>query len=127
MTHRIWAYGSLREGMYNWRALRMGKPITTSILKGYAMFGLGEFPACVKGKGKIVAELFEIDEETFQRIDQMERGANYISEIASDDMLNEGLIYFQTTKPDYCVPVPDGDWVKFVEAERHRYELQGGK
>ena len=112
-THKIWAYGSLREGEYNHKRMRLGKPITTSILKGFDLYDLGIFPACTKGKGKIVAELFEIDEQTFQMIDAMERGEGYYSELATDQMFNQGDIYLVPLKPSNKI-VESGDWVEYL-------------
>jgi gamma-glutamylcyclotransferase (GGCT)/AIG2-like uncharacterized protein YtfP len=120
----IWAYGSLREGMYNHKNMKLSKPITTSILGGFDLYSLGSYPACVKGKSKVVVELFEVDEQTFSRIDNMERGAGYYSELATDQMFNQGIIYLLPKTPRDCQLVKDGDWVAFVGADRKRYALQ---
>ena len=76
---RIAVYGSLRKGCYNNRWLGNAKYIETFTVTGFALYDLGFYPAAVEQKGSsIVIEIWEVDDDTFKRIDNMEIGAGYI-------------------------------------------------
>jgi len=81
------SYGSLRKGFWNHTRFGLGEPIATSTVKG-SMFmnaSLG-YPWLFNEEdakameAKIIdytVELFDVDEEKFNRIDMMEQGSGY--------------------------------------------------
>jgi len=113
---KIFVYGSLRKGMYNYSYFADGlNHLETKELKGYRMHSLGAYPFVVEDPDKsIVVDVMEV-EPTFKRhIDNMEFGAGYrAKEETLDD--HEGTIYyFETPRPNTS-EVENGDWVKYKE------------
>ena len=84
---RIFVYGSLREGMYNYDRYLKGHVLSNKVgyVKGelYAIKGV-RYPALLEGKDRIVGEIIEVDDPSIlQIIDELEE---YFGE---DDINNE--------------------------------------
>ncbi len=82
MSKYLLVFGSLRKTSkrgYNFD--RFGKGTQTFITKfeldGYDMYSLSSYPAICPGKGKIVVELHEVQDEAADLIEDMEVGAGY--------------------------------------------------
>lgn len=72
---RLFVYGSLRKGRYNYDLYLKNK--SQFVQKAYIRADLyslkgKEYPAIVQGKNMVLGEIFEVDQETFDRMDVME-------------------------------------------------------
>lgn len=82
---RIFVYGSLRKGHYNYDAYLKDKStfISYGYVKGdlYTIEGV-IYPALVEGEGTVIGEIYEVSEEVLKAIDELE---NYVE----NDSTNE--------------------------------------
>lgn len=75
MTHRLFVYGTLLRGEPNHELLRgssfLGETATAS---GFRLLDCGSYPGMVRaaGAGSVCGELWEIDEDTLRRVDELE-------------------------------------------------------
>lgn len=111
----VLVYGSLRSKSsrgYNFGRLGPQKYLRTITLEGYALHDLGAYPAvCESPKGSVVFELHEVDDQTYERLTQMEVGASYHMKQVT---LPEGpaTIYMMSADRLKSRPkVESGDWV----------------
>lgn len=110
---RVFLYGSLREGEYNFGRLGHQKPLyTTKTSQGYLLVSLGAYPAMVPiGDRSVVGEVHEIEDSQLPRFDAMEFGAGYTRELI---LLEDGKLVWGYVMP--WTPwmegriVPSGDW-----------------
>lgn len=82
---RVFVYGSLREGHYNYDKYLKDKSkfISYGYVKGdlYTIEGV-IYPALIEGEGKVIGEIYEVSEEVSKAIDELE---SYVK----DDPSNE--------------------------------------
>jgi gamma-glutamylcyclotransferase (GGCT)/AIG2-like uncharacterized protein YtfP len=109
-------YGSLRRGLHNYQQFKPNlKYRFTAWLSGFQLFSLGDFPFAIKSGNdadKVLIEVFEIEDEiTRRKIDELEVGFGYHSEVVLIEDV-EIKIYLFTDKANYP-QVQGGDWVKF--------------
>lgn len=127
----IAVYGSLRKGLHLHHMLgHIKKTIGTGRLGGYELYDTGfGFPTMVKGQGEVVVELYEIKDECFKNIHQVEHNAGYT-------MMNQNIIINnQNTLINYFIMSPEevlkyfgkeikkvehGDWNKHI-SEGYRW------
>lgn len=120
--HRICFYGSLKQGFYNRDRFdnHFGesaiKHLKNTELKGFRMYDLGPYPACVKTGNEsdtIQVELVEVSSRCKEYIDMMEFGAGYhIEHVIIDDI--PAIIYVfngNYIKESYSI-VENGNWQK---------------
>lgn len=102
--HIIAVYGSLKRGKYNHREGM--KHVGDSSIRG-SMFMCYSYPhlypenRCVPEQViEYPVELYEVDEDMFNRLDRMERVAGYLGEVLSftltDGTVKEATIWFKT-------------------------------
>jgi gamma-glutamylcyclotransferase (GGCT)/AIG2-like uncharacterized protein YtfP len=80
MSHRVFVYGSLLSGFWNHRLIEDGGGKLVgrgSTEKGFALIDLGAFPGAVRGEGRVVGEVWEVNDATFQRLDQLESNGSF--------------------------------------------------
>lgn len=75
----ILAYGTLREGHYNFDRFEGVKKIATINIDGYQLYDLGAYPMILPDENakNLVVDLLEVSEQTKGFIDRMEIGAGY--------------------------------------------------
>lgn len=78
MTHRVLVYGSLKQGFGNHRLLEHVPCLDNNVTFTGTMKSLGGYP-CVTQHGStvITGELYEVDDATLQRLDQLEGHPHY--------------------------------------------------
>jgi gamma-glutamylcyclotransferase (GGCT)/AIG2-like uncharacterized protein YtfP len=78
----IAVYGSLKRGKYNHDFyLKDAKKLGEIDVIG-TMYLVSSYPALVDdGENEYVAEVYEVDDETFESLDRMESGAGYVQKI----------------------------------------------
>ena len=108
----ILVYGSLRKDHYNNAIIKRGRLIGTTKMRGWDMYSFGSFPAIVKGEGEVVVEAWEVPEDEFNAIDNMELGAGYLRGIATVSVEGEeleGFFWYYAHAPNDR-KVEGGDW-----------------
>lgn len=119
---QVAVYGSLRQTMGNHRLLE-GQPFvgTTVTKRPYSMYSLGGFPKVdlLGDDSQIVVEIYDVDEETHRRLDQLEgyRGPGesnfYDCTKVELEQFGSALMYHIDGSTN-DVPVPNGDWVAYM-------------
>lgn len=134
---RIFVYGSLRKGMYNYHQYLEDKSIF--IQKGFvkgALFSIKgvEYPALLEGDSYVLGEIYEIDEVVEQQLDKLEGYSPYsteneyekkIRDIYDEDMqfLYPLSVYMfnmekDTHKSIIKNKIPSGDYVAYQKTKR---------
>ena len=125
MTKIIITYGTLRrEGTNHNYYLREGsqdiKFLGEGKIKGFDLYDLGCYPAITKGEGEVVAEIYEISEDIFKTINNMEKGVGYNSKEVIVNGI-KGTIWFfkEETLKLYgdAKKIEQGDYLKFKDEE----------
>lgn len=78
--HRIFVYGSLKQGFCNHRLLETSTFVTSTrtLSRVYEMISLGFYPAVYPGGvHAIEGELYEVDEKTLEQLDRLESNGYY--------------------------------------------------
>lgn len=97
---RIFVYGSLREGHYNYDAYLKGKSqfISYGYVKGdlYTIEGV-TYPALIEGEGTVIGEIYEVNVEVAKAIDELESyvegdPSNEYNRILCDIMDEQGKV-----------------------------------
>jgi len=115
----IAVYGSLRFGHGNWRALLNCNPVKTEVVNiPFRMISLGSFPGLIPSTENtdITVELYEVDQETYNRIQQLEGYPNFYQKAIIATSLGELEIYVLLS-PRYAVNptfVENGDWNTYL-------------
>lgn len=124
-------YGTLRSGQgnYRWSVARdNGAEFDGEhVIPGYKMYSLGGYPFVAPSNdadASIVVELYKLsDPDIIRSIHRMEIGAGYdTATIEVNDQ--QYTLYYQHNNNYGYTEVPNGDWVKFVEARRKQYETK---
>lgn len=114
----IFVYGSLRRGHYNHTRIGLDNAVfvkETRTQPNYTLVDLGAYPALLAvGNTSVVGEIYHVDDELFERIDRMEKGAGYYaSVIALDDFGGTtGWLMAPRLGREIGVVVKSGDWNK---------------
>ena len=123
MEKTVVVYGSLRKKDYNYS--RIGMHNNTEFLgegeiEGYKLYSLGMYPCIYPSKDKsdkVIVEVYNVNETTFNRIDWMEKGAGYTSKEENVKLDNgeeiKGTVYIYRTKPTEDRVIKGGDWIKY--------------
>lgn len=113
-------YGSLRKGMYNYRAFSSNMDyLETVVVTGFKLFSLGAYPCAIKTGNeddKLTVDLFKVTGEDEHRIDRMEKGASYKYDELEFNGKKFGIYVFPSDALNRLSDrnVPEGDWVKFL-------------
>lgn len=109
---KILAYGTLREGQYNFDRIKSTfgehsiKRVESLSIEGYDMYNMGPFPCVTKGGGKIQVEMLELSDNAADAIERMELGAGY-----EPIMIGEAKMYIYSDVEGYD-KIESGDWIK---------------
>jgi len=114
---RVFVYGSLLSGLHNHGALRDSVCIKKDeIAKGFLMFDIGNIPACIhtgKSWDVIMGEVYEVNKETFNRLDRLEGFPSFYDRIEYK-MLEKPVWIYIHRKISQIVPlVASGDWREY--------------
>lgn len=113
-SHYLAVFGSLRATSsrgYNLNRCGPQRFIRMLKLEGWTLHSLGAYPAIAPGRGTLVAELHEVDDETFQTVRLMERGAGYSERVLTlDDGIEATIFYMPASQLVGRPKVESGDW-----------------
>lgn len=94
MSRQVTVYGSLKKNKYNHYVLGDCKFIKNTKVKG-TMYLVSSYPALVNsGENYYDAEIYEIDEQSYDRVYSMEMNSSYI--------LIDGVFYADEYLSKYC-------------------------
>lgn len=117
---RIVVYGLLREGMPLWERYLKGRArfLGRTRVKGYDMYALS-YPWAVKGYGEIVVEIFDVPDEIFEVVDEIERSAGYERTRVVVPGFGEAYMWLAhyDIVPENAKRVEHGDFVKWIIEE----------
>lgn len=111
---RLLAYGTLREGDYNFERIReaLGEESLFKIgetrLKGYKMHNLGYYPAITPAgpESEVVCDILEASDKAMLYIDYMESSAGYRKKETE-----QGSFYFIPWDLSRYPAIDTGDWL----------------
>lgn len=117
MKNKVFVYGTLKRGFGNYeRILENSSTFLgeyTSKEK-YSMLNFGPFPGVLlNGKGKIKGEVFEVDNNTFKRLDELEGYPHFYNRLEIDTIYGKAWMYYVSRDDEYTRDrdlVADGDW-----------------
>jgi gamma-glutamylcyclotransferase (GGCT)/AIG2-like uncharacterized protein YtfP len=112
---RIAVYGSLRKGQYNWRSWggeEVFKYIGTTKIDGFDLFPLGHgiYPGIQPGNGKVVVDIYDVEDRVYEGLNRMETGANYEPITIKIDE-NDVVIWEYKGRTVGYIRIEDGDWI----------------
>ena len=130
---KLFVYGTLRKGRYNYDIYLKDNSqfLQEAYIKGtlYSLKGK-VYPAIVEGDSMVLGEIFEVDQETFDRMDEMEgyvpgRFENEYDKVETDILDAQGNVidrlpvYWYNVKPEYQKALLDqviesGDYVAYM-------------
>lgn len=113
----VFVYGSLKKGFFNHSLIDenpRNRLIRKGFVTGYKLYLLWSYPGIkpASPEDKIFVELYSLTDEVFERIDRLERGANYTTVKVEDDAGKEGLLYVYNGEVKEENLVPSGNWTK---------------
>lgn len=130
MKTPIFVYGTLRTGLHNYNRILKGNvsEAVEAKLENFDMYSIGgAYPAIVAGKGEVVGELIEVNDEhydeTMRALDHLEgyfprdkRNSMYLRETltvtTADGEKVEAYVYLWN-RPVPATHIPSGDWVDY--------------
>lgn len=116
-------YGTLRKGFHNHVLLEGSKFLgETKTEPKFNMYGNLIPWITNNGDTSIAIEVYEVEEETFQRLDWLEGYPNYYDRQVIDTEFGEAWIYFRwyTAAEN---KISSGDWKKFQKS-RYTYDVE---
>lgn len=115
---KIWAYGYIRKGGPMHHNYDLGDPIRKVRMKGLDMYTYGDFPRAVKGTGSIIAEMYDVDDDTFESMNGIEIGAGYKPVKANGAVI---WIYQHIDRLKDMEKIEHGDWIRWDKENHRRY------
>ena len=117
MDNLVAVYGTLRQNHGNHRILNKS-PLSCEKIFGWSMYSMGGFPGCVKSDGEadyIVVELYDIDDETLRRLNQLEgytEGEDnwFYDRVSVGTSLGEAFMYTWAGSLNQDTRIYHGDW-----------------
>ena len=104
----VFTYGTLLKGERNHHLIDDNDYVCDATVNGFIMFNLGRYPGIYHGNGTILGEIYLVDDETLNKLDELEEeGSLYIREIVKAKSLDkeyEVYIYVynkEVSNPDY--------------------------
>jgi gamma-glutamylcyclotransferase (GGCT)/AIG2-like uncharacterized protein YtfP len=129
MNTRVFVYGSLKRGGHNHRLLVLGNAqfIGEAVTRG-TLFDLGPYPAVSirDSNAQVHGEIYEVDDATFQRLDQLEGYPSYYNRDKVETSLGPAWIYtINDMTTETSKVVKSGNWTvdSMKRHEEHKLAL----
>jgi len=123
----ISVYGTLRQGGSNNYLLKDSKFIgefkTEPI---FDLYSLGAFPGLkLNGNTSVTMEVYEVDEQTAKRVDQLEgykEGIKpfFYDKIKLETPYGESSVYIYVNGVQYHNKIESGDWIEYVKKSKKK-------
>ena len=126
----IFVYGSLKKGFFNHEIINenpRNRFIKNGVICGYNLFLLYSYPGikASSSNDKVYVELYSLTDEVFDRIDRLERRANYTPVEVEDEDGKSGTIYVYNGDVDKSKIIPFGKLTKDDEKLKIAKEENG--
>jgi len=115
---RLFVYGTLRQGYYNYDRFQLARNARyrgVTVMRGARLFDLGQYPCMVLTSDvcrQVVGELLEVDDETIvDEIRRMEEEAGYRTATV-DTAAGPAVTFVFDRPPAGAVEVASGDWAE---------------
>jgi gamma-glutamylcyclotransferase (GGCT)/AIG2-like uncharacterized protein YtfP len=115
--HRIFVYGTLRQGGSNARLLAdsefLGRAIT---VEPYRLYDFGHYPAIIRGgQSFIYGEVYEVDGRTLRLVDRLEEHPDYYQR-TEVEVQPFGTVWTYVFEESNAIPsdarlIASGDWM----------------
>lgn len=109
--HKVFVYGSLKQGYHNHPHFLGNSELMAqhTTEPKYTLHNLGAFPAVtLNGNTAIVGEVYDVDDETFRRLDRLEGYPHFYNRKTIDTPHGDAWMYY-LEKCDNDV-VESGEW-----------------
>lgn len=111
---KVFVYGTLLSGERNNHILLGSDKRGEEVVYGYFMINIGAFPACIKCdncSNAIFGEVWEVDDETFSRLDMLEGYPRLYTRELVETFDGNAWIYVWNKDNGLDFPViPSGNW-----------------
>jgi gamma-glutamylaminecyclotransferase len=112
--HRLFVYGTLRNGYGNHTLIKDSIREEDSKLKGFDMYTHGLFPFIVEGKGEVNVESYVVDDYTLQGVDRLEGHPTFYTRTKVKDVNGrEGNTYVYRHDTTSLDKIESGDWNEY--------------
>ena len=121
---KLFVYGTLLRGLERESVLSNSKFLGTVVVRA-KMYDLGRYPGIIEGEGQVIGEVYEIDQITLKKLDEVEGyfpdnplGSEYIRkevEILSTEVDEPVIAYFYNQK------VKESDRIVCGDYRKHRF------
>lgn len=119
---KLFVYGTLLKGLERESVLAESKYLGTVVIQA-RMFNLGNYPGIIDGEGQVIGEIYEIDQPTLNKLDQVEgyfpdepKGSEYIRKevrIVSTEIEDTVVAYFYNQQVEESDRILSGDYRKY--------------
>jgi len=126
---KVFVYGTLLKGLQRERALSRSEFIGSAYIKG-ELYDLGRFPALKEGEEKVYGELYEINEQTLFRLDQIEaydpdnhqdslylRIKTQVSLIHGEETIDAETYFYNRSVEGRSTKITSGDYRKYLDSQ----------
>ncbi len=126
---KIFVYGTLLKGLSRDRALSYSEFLSRCWIKG-ELYDLGRFPALKAGEDKVFGELYEIDEQTLFRLDQIEaydpvhpenslylRIKTQVSLHQTNELIDAETYFYNRSVEGRSTRIPGGDYRNYLDQQ----------
>ena len=110
---RVFVYGTLKDGYSNNYLLEQSRLIGEAVTPAeYTMHSVGAFPAVSEGgETAIVGEVWDVDGETFRRLDQLEGYPEFYDRRVINTTRGEAWMYYiNDVSPYRAETIKTGVW-----------------
>lgn len=111
MLHQVFVYGTLRQGQCNHYLLQesvfLGKCTT---LAQFDLFDLGAYPAAIAGSRCLVGEVYQVDEFTMAKLDELEDYPVEYDRQLIDTPFGQAWIYLYQSSQGLSLLIESGDY-----------------
>jgi gamma-glutamylcyclotransferase (GGCT)/AIG2-like uncharacterized protein YtfP len=120
----VGAYGTLRldQGNYNWLLKDKSDHVGSYVANDFKLIAGTGFPYAVEtedGSGKVLLDLFLVDEHVFKSLDRLEGYPNFYNRKKISTPHGDAWVYFYN-QADGGEVISDGDWVKHISNRHER-------
>ncbi len=116
-ANRVAVYGTLKQGQCNHFVLEGQSFIGHSELSTITLYDLGPYPAAKPELSDgVVVEVYEVDDRTLSRLDQLEGfnakspGTGLYNRLQLDTPLGKAWVYIYNHDVNGCVAIHSGNW-----------------
>ena len=107
-------YGTLLKGQDNHRLIANSKLLGNAIIHGFNMFNIGSFPGIKEGDNHIEIEVYEVDNDTFKRLDILEGYPYLYDRKLIHTMYGDAWIYVYNGNINSREEISSGSWRQFI-------------